>query len=91
MRKVTRWSWTGHAVQRAVERGISKSAVEAALRWGCPRTTWRDWLYEVDGRSVEVAASQGVDIAAHQGVCVVLSADRAVRTAWRIKNYSQDF
>lgn len=77
------YSLSLHARSRLDARGVSKTALEAALRWG--RRTWShgDLCFRLDHRSVAVARKRGVRVDAHEGTTVIITQDGTVRTIWR--------
>jgi len=82
-RSLPRYALSSHARSRLCSRGVSREALEAALRWG--RRTWShgDLVFRLDRRSVAAARAYGIRVDAHEGTTVVLMHDGTVRTVWR--------
>lgn len=53
-------AYSGHAVRRMMERGISCEAVEAAVRWGTVDFETRDRVRFVRGRVRAVVSTSGL-------------------------------
>ena len=85
--------WTGaaspshHAAVRMQQRAVDESAVDAALRWGCPvrqrggRTAWF-----LGRRHCLAAERAGESIARYAGTIVVEAADGTIITVVRSFN-----
>jgi hypothetical protein len=77
-----------HAWQRMCARGLSPSAIRAALEYGRV-VHLREAEYYLLGRAqVAAAARVGIDLHAHEGVQVVVAEDGTIKTAYRNHDFS---
>jgi len=82
-RSLPAYSITAHANCSLNARGISRVAVESALRWGRRFRSHGAWVFRLDRRSVAEAATHGARVHEHEGVTVVISESFRLITAWR--------
>ena len=74
---------TRHGNLRCAQRGISPTAINAAVDWGLKRKVGDGCTaYFVGRRSVARAARHGVSLKRHLGVTVIVEGGRRIVTAY---------
>ena len=86
-RPLSQMSWSPHAWQRAVQRGIGDDAIFAVVRWG--REVMQSHgrrAFFIGKKEVEEAFYQGQDLSTYRNIAVVLSRDDALVTVIRARS-----
>lgn len=74
---------TYHAINRRRTRGISASAIEAALDYGKHRARRGAFLYTIGWREIRIWADRGVDLSRWESVQVVEAHNGRIVTVYR--------
>lgn len=77
------YSLTAHARWRMSKRGISESALTAAVYFGHIADARGAEVFSIGPKEVRLAKRQGIDLSAFEGVRVVCSMTGHVLTAYR--------
>lgn len=78
---------TDHAWKRMNARGLSSTAVEAALEYGRVAHVRGAAIYAIGRKEVDEYANYGVDLKHHEGVQVVCKPSGAILTAYRNRDF----
>jgi hypothetical protein len=74
---------TDHAWKRMSARGLSSSAIEAALEYGRVAHVRGAAIYAIGRKEVDECASVGIDLKQFEGVQVVCKPSGAILTVYR--------
>lgn len=81
------FSLTNHARARMATRSISRTAIEAAVAFGRCVSTRGAQIFAIGRKEVERYRRDGIDLGRFEGTQVVVSANGAVMTAYRNRNF----
>jgi hypothetical protein len=77
-----------HARERMATRGLRADAVDAALAYGRIACVRGAEIYAIGRKEVARYAKEGVDLAAYDGVQVVVTVDGTILTVYRNRSFT---
>lgn len=82
-----RFSLTKHAIERMVNRSISRTAIEAAIEFGRCVEIRDAQIFAIGRKEVEKYRRDGIDLSEFEGTQVVVTASGAVMTVYRNSDF----
>jgi hypothetical protein len=79
---------TEHAKERMAMRGLRADAIDAALTYGRVVYVRGADIYAVGRKEIARYAEEGIDLAAYDGVQVVVTAERIILTVYRNRSFN---
>ncbi|MGL1892197.1 MAG: hypothetical protein OCD02_11265 [Spirochaetaceae bacterium] len=75
-------TYTNHAKERIVQRGISSQAIELTRKYGTETMTDISKIVTVDYGACSIAEEDGIDLYPYFSTTIVVSMDNVLKTAY---------
>lgn len=83
-----RFTLTQHATERMATRGVRADAIDAALSFGRVVYIRGADIYAIGRKEVALHAREGIDLAAYEGIQVVVTSGGHILTVYRNRSFN---
>ncbi len=83
-----RFNLTQHAMERMATRGVRADAIDAVLSFGRVVYIRGADIYAIGRKEVALYAREGIDLAAYEGIQIVVTSDGHILTVYRNRSFS---